>query len=172
MPSPTRQEARSTALQWGVAPSPLGDCVVVLQAGRIVRLQWQDEANLGPSAAGFTSATMAYQPTVSWQLGCWLSAWWQGTSVQLPMAFAGTALQQSVWQTLQHIPWGERWSYQQVATAVGRPRAVRAVASAIARNPIMLFVPCHRVVRSDGRFGGYRGGDWRKVQLLALEQGT
>jgi methylated-DNA-[protein]-cysteine S-methyltransferase len=70
---------------------------------------------------------------------------------------------------LREIAYGHRESYTEVATAAGRPRAVRAAASACSQNPIPLVVPCHRVVRSDGTFGEYRGGAAMKAALLAME---
>lgn len=81
----------------------------------------------------------------------------------------GTAFQKRVWQELCRIPRGQTCSYREVARRIGRPRAVRAVANACARNPIALIVPCHRVVRSDGGLGGYYWGLARKRQLLRRE---
>jgi AraC family transcriptional regulator of adaptative response/methylated-DNA-[protein]-cysteine methyltransferase len=82
----------------------------------------------------------------------------------------GTAFQAKVWETLRRIPRGETRSYAQIAEAMKQPRAVRAVARAIASNPVAVIVPCHRVVRSDGSLGGYRWGIERKKQLLASER--
>jgi AraC family transcriptional regulator of adaptative response/methylated-DNA-[protein]-cysteine methyltransferase len=87
----------------------------------------------------------------------------------LPLDAGGTAFQQRVWQALGEIPYGETRSYSQLAHAVGAPRAVRAVASACARNRVALVIPCHRVVRESGALGGYRWGLDRKRQLLAQE---
>lgn len=83
----------------------------------------------------------------------------------------GTALQRRVWSELSRIPYGETRSYAELAAAAGAPRAVRAVASACARNPVALVVPCHRAVRKGGELGGYRWGLERKARLLAHEQG-
>ncbi|MDA5388985.1 methylated-DNA--[protein]-cysteine S-methyltransferase [Loigolactobacillus backii] len=81
----------------------------------------------------------------------------------------GTKLQQQVWQTLLKIPYGQTWSYTELATASGYPTAVRAVASAVGANPLLVVIPCHRVIRKDGRLGGYRGGLAMKQLLLSLE---
>lgn len=83
---------------------------------------------------------------------------------------AGTDFQQRVWQILQKIPYGQTVSYRQVASAIGRPTAYRAVARAIASNPLVIIVPCHRVIRNDGGFGGYAAGVERKQRLLRLER--
>ena len=82
---------------------------------------------------------------------------------------AGTAFQQAVWRALLEIPTGETHSYAQVAQAVGRPAAVRAVGAAIGRNPLTIVVPCHRVVGSNGALTGYAGGLQRKTALLVRE---
>jgi AraC family transcriptional regulator of adaptative response/methylated-DNA-[protein]-cysteine methyltransferase len=87
----------------------------------------------------------------------------------LPVDVRGTAFQRRVWQALRRIPAGETRSYTAVAREIGAPRAVRAVASACARNPVPLVVPCHRVVREDGTLGGYRYGLDRKRLLLSRE---
>ena len=83
----------------------------------------------------------------------------------------GTEFQRQVWQTLRKVPVGETWSYQQLATAVGRPRAVRAVGAANGQNPIALVLPCHRVIGKGGELRGYGGGLDRKRWLLRHETG-
>ena len=88
----------------------------------------------------------------------------------LPLDIRATAFQRRVWAYLQSIPFGETKSYSQVAKAIGRPTAARAVARACATNPVAVEIPCHRVVREDGSMGGYRWGLDRKKNLLALEQ--
>ncbi len=82
---------------------------------------------------------------------------------------ADLMFQQQVWQALRTIPCGETVSYQQLANAIGKPKAVRAVASACAANKLAIIIPCHRVVRGDGTLSGYRWGVSRKAQLLRRE---
>jgi methylated-DNA-[protein]-cysteine S-methyltransferase len=82
---------------------------------------------------------------------------------------AGTPFQRRVWSELRALRPGETVSYAELARRVGSPRAVRAVGSANARNPVAIVVPCHRVVRSDGALGGYAGGVARKAWLLRHE---
>lgn len=89
---------------------------------------------------------------------------------ELPLDLQATAFQRRVWQELQRIPLGSTRSYAQIARAVGKPGAVRAVARAIATNPVSVVVPCHRVVRTDGNLAGYRWGVSRKQTLLDREQ--
>ncbi len=89
--------------------------------------------------------------------------------VDLPLDLRATAFQRRVWEELRAIPSGETRSYSEVARALGRPRAARAVARACATNPTAIVIPCHRVVGSDGRTGGYRWGAQRKRALLSRE---
>lgn len=93
-------------------------------------------------------------------------------SLELPLDIQATAFQRRVWQELQRIPPGETRTYAQVAAAVGDAKAIRAVARACATNPVSIVVPCHRVIRGDGKLAGYRWGLSRKQQLLARESGA
>jgi|AntRauTorckE5430_2_1112549.scaffolds.fasta_scaffold00101_27 AraC family transcriptional regulator of adaptative response/methylated-DNA-[protein]-cysteine methyltransferase len=88
----------------------------------------------------------------------------------LALDLRGTKFQQQVWQALQSIPSGEVISYAELARRAGRPKAVRAAASACGANPVAVLVPCHRVLRSNGDLGGYNGGVAIKKALLAHEQ--
>lgn len=81
----------------------------------------------------------------------------------------GTHFQHDVWNTVRQIPYGEVRSYKWIAEQIGRPKAVRAVGNAVGANPITILLPCHRVIGSNGKLGGYGGGLKRKCQLLTLE---
>ncbi|WP_157994271.1 methylated-DNA--[protein]-cysteine S-methyltransferase [Peristeroidobacter agariperforans] len=83
----------------------------------------------------------------------------------------GTAFQERVWAALCEIPYGETWSYLQLAVRIGDALATRAVGYANGANPIAIVIPCHRVINADGGDGGYGGGLWRKRILLDLERG-
>ncbi|PKN99194.1 MAG: XRE family transcriptional regulator [Chloroflexi bacterium HGW-Chloroflexi-4] len=87
----------------------------------------------------------------------------------VPLVLAGTPFQQSVWNLLQTIPYGETRSYKQQAAALGDPAAIRAVARANGDNRISILIPCHRVIGATGELVGYGGGLWRKQHLLKLE---
>ncbi len=82
---------------------------------------------------------------------------------------SGTDFQNSVWNEIHQIPYGEVRSYKWIAEQIGRPKAVRAVGNATGSNPITIIIPCHRVVRSNGKLGGYGGGLERKRHFLTLE---
>ena len=88
----------------------------------------------------------------------------------LPVSLNGTPFQESVWNALQQIPSGKTVSYTDLAEMIGKPKAVRAVGSAIGRNPVCIIVPCHRVLASDGTFGGYVAGVQCKEHLLQIER--
>jgi len=87
----------------------------------------------------------------------------------VPLGMQGTEFQKLVWRTLAGIPYGVTVSYGDLARSIGRPLAVRAVANACKRNPLSIFIPCHRVVGSSGRLTGYAGGIDVKQRLLSLE---
>ncbi len=100
-----------------------------------------------------------------------IAAYFRGelTCFKTPLARRGTPFQQQVWQALLEIPYGTTCSYQEIAHAVGRQSAVRAVANAVGANPWTLIVPCHRVIYADGALGGYAWGAERKRRLIDHE---
>jgi methylated-DNA-[protein]-cysteine S-methyltransferase len=91
------------------------------------------------------------------------------TDFDLPLAVEGTAFQKKAWTELRRIPYGETISYGEQARRMGKPAAVRAVGSANGRNPISIFIPCHRVIGANGSLTGFGGGIERKRALLELE---
>lgn len=101
-----------------------------------------------------------------------LEAYFAGelTEFDVPLLLEGTDFQRQVWEGLRAIPYGETRSYGELATTIGRPRAMRAVGLANGRNPVAIIVPCHRVIGADGSLTGYGGGMDRKRALLTLEQ--
>lgn len=103
-----------------------------------------------------------------------LDEYFQGKRKQfdLPLGYEGTAFQQRAWRELQKIPYGETRSYADIAIAVGNPKAQRAIGQANNRNPIMIIVPCHRVIHKNGDISGYACGIEAKRYLLELEKGT
>lgn len=87
----------------------------------------------------------------------------------IPIAPCGTAFENAVWQALKEIPFGQTRTYAQIAARIGKPSAARAVGHACGRNPILVMIPCHRVVGSDGRLTGFAAGLAAKRTLLSLE---
>lgn len=140
-----------------------------------VRLDWRDDAIVGlrivtraDNEADGSGETTALTDEAFDQLERYLSGRLRRFTV--PIAFTtGTPFQRAVWRALLDIPYGETRTYGQIAEAVGRPSAVRAVGSANNRNPLPIIVPCHRVVGSGGRMVGYAYGVGMKRSLLQME---
>lgn len=92
------------------------------------------------------------------------------TSFSLPLAPTGTAFQQTVWAVLREIPYGETRTYGEIAAAIGKPKGAQAVGMACRNNPILLMIPCHRVMGATGALTGFAAGTELKAQLLTLEK--
>ncbi len=106
------------------------------------------------------------------EAGRQISDYFSGKKIafNLPLDPIGTPFQRSVWQALTEIPYGETRSYQDIAKAIGNIKAVRAVGGAVNKNPIMIVIPCHRVIGKDGSLVGFYGGLDLKQRLLDLER--
>lgn len=101
-----------------------------------------------------------------------LAAYFDGAlrAFDLPLAAQGSAFDRAVWRALTAIPYGERRAYGEIAAAIGRPKACRAVGGACSRNPLLIVVPCHRVVGASGKLTGFAAGIEQKRALLELEE--
>ncbi len=139
--------------------SPLGIIKISAADGCILSVAFTDQAEPGNPS------------TLTRECARQLEEYFRGTRFEfdLPLQYTGTPFQQKILRELSRIPYSETRSYQEIAGAVGAPLAVRAVGSANARNPFAIIVPCHRVVQKNGKPGGYNGGPWRKIWLLAHE---
>ena len=142
--------------------SPFGR--IVLQGTR-THIQFLKFDDRGENLAGFEKPDWLEEAEL--QLQQYFSA--KRSVFDLPIDPQGTEFQKRVWQALSDIDYGSFASYQQLALAIGNAKSVRAVASANARNPIWLIIPCHRIIGSDLALRGYAGGIVRKAQLLMLE---
>ncbi len=90
----------------------------------------------------------------------------------IPLAFHGTPFQNDVWNALLEIPYGTTLSYADIARKIGRPKAVRAVGTAIGKNPLLILIPCHRVIGSNGNLSGFGAGVENKALLLNIEKNS
>lgn len=160
-------------LRVAVAQTSLGALLVASSARGIAAMALGDdpEALLHDLQDRFPQAELLagdadYEACVA-QVAGWMER--PGADLGLPLDIRGTAFQQRVWQALCDIPVGQTVSYRELAARIGAPRAVRAVASACAANPLAVVIPCHRVVRTDGNLAGYAWGIERKRALLARE---
>lgn len=156
-------------------PTPLGPMLAGATDRGICLLEFVDrrmlETQLGRIRSRFDAELLPGVSTHFDTLNIQLEEYFEGKrrAFSVPLDFAGTPFQEKVWKALLEIPYGETRSYKDQAKAIGNPRAVRAVARANGDNRIALFIPCHRVIGSDGTLVGYGGGLWRKRYLLELE---
>ena len=137
----------------------------------ILRIECSETAVLSISAETETAAE--HPNELSRKTASELSEYFAGVRrhFDLPICPEGTEFQKRVWEELRKIPYGETRSYGEIAEAVGSKRFSRAVGGANHRNPILILIPCHRVVASDGSLGGFAAGARLKARLLKLEAG-
>ncbi|MGR5459691.1 methylated-DNA--[protein]-cysteine S-methyltransferase [Vibrio sp. PNB22_1_1] len=155
--------------RYTIMPSPLG--TVTIQAnGKGLLGIWFETCTTKPDSLGERDDQCPVLSLTRTQLDEYFSG--LRNEFDLPLAATGTEFQTQVWHALTTIPYGETWSYQDLANAIGNSKAVRAVGLANGKNPISIVVPCHRVIGKSGKLTGYAGGVERKQRLLALEQGT
>lgn len=121
---------------------------------------------------GADNTKHAYRSDLLYEAHRQLSEYFSGTRriFDLPICCDGTAFRQTVWNELRNIPYGETRSYADIAAAIGKPSAVRAVGQACNKNPLLIIVPCHRIIRKSGADGGYVCGGEAKRLLLELEK--
>ncbi len=173
-PDKYRRGAIAAAIRYICTDSPLGRMLIAVTDRGICSIQFADsdgELLEGLKREFPFAARKADEAGMQWWAGALLEHM-RGKSLDssLPLDIRATAFQRRVWAYLQSIPFGTTRSYSQVAKAIGKPSACRAVARACATNPVAIAIPCHRVVREDGSMGGYRWGIGRKKALLAAER--
>jgi AraC family transcriptional regulator of adaptative response/methylated-DNA-[protein]-cysteine methyltransferase len=152
-----------------VALSERGLCVLKVIDDQASERQILAELQHKFAGAEFVSDAKAVAPVLR-QLNELIEG--QRSKLDVPLDLHGTPFQQRVWRAMCKLPRGQTWSYSELARRAGSPRAVRAAASACARNPVAILVPCHRIIREDGGLGGYGGGEERKRQLLEMERAS
>lgn len=162
-------------LNYAVMDSSIGRLLLVASAKGLCALRWLDRekvddlldevsrqhgaAHVREDAKSLKPLAKQIEAVIAGKLPAW----------KVPLDLRGTEFQKRVWKELARVPWGKTYSYSELAAKVGAPRAVRAVASACARNPVGIVVPCHRILRKGGGLGGYYWGLDRKRQLLKRE---
>jgi methylated-DNA-[protein]-cysteine S-methyltransferase len=162
-----KRRAADRTVLYDLHPSPIGELLLVSDGDALTGLYMlPDHRHAPPIQATGRRDPAPLRPTAEQ-----LEAYFAGelTSFDLPLAPRGTPFQHAVWNALLDIPYGQTTSYTEIAQAVDRPTATRAVGAANGRNPISIVVPCHRVIGAGGSLTGYGGGLERKRQLLALE---
>jgi len=148
--------------------SPLGKLLVVIEGGNVSGLYQERQPNTPEEGSiGAADPSLRFHPVASA-----LHSYFNGSpgSIDIPLALSGTPFQKKVWAAILDIPYGHTATYKEVAATIGSPKSVRAVANAVANNPITVIVPCHRVISQNGDVK-YSGGEKNKRYLLALEAG-
>lgn len=150
-----------------VVRTPVGPLTLAATAEALTALRWGDVRTAFddlPERADHPMLTQAADEVGAYFAGTL-------TAFSVPLDLRGTLFQQAVWTKLQTIPYGETMTYGELAQRLGRPGAAQAIGTAVARNPVGLFVPCHRVIGADGGLVGFAGGKETKAYLLQLERG-
>lgn len=148
-------------MDFAVIPSPVGPLKIEASGRYVISVRETAEPLCRPSSTLLSNAASQ------------IEAYFDGTLTDFtfPVALSGTPFQMAVWNACRAIPYGRTLSYGDIARAIGRPHAVRAVGSALGHNPLLLVVPCHRVTASH-TLGGFRLGLPAKSLLLSLEQNS
>ena len=173
-PGEMKAQGAGLTIRYGVHPSPFGDCFIAITdkgictlsflAGRRIgeaigrlRSDWQEATRIEDAKAAGDMMKRIFDSSR------------QGNAIPLHAFVKGTNFQVKVWEALVRIPPGYAVSYEDVAARIGDPKAVRAVGTAVGRNPVAYLIPCHRVIRKTGAFGNYGGGKARKMAILGWE---
>jgi methylated-DNA-[protein]-cysteine S-methyltransferase len=151
--------AASSVVRMHALETPIGPLRLSAEGGRLSRVEFAASAEARSGEAVLLEAEA--------QLGAYFAGGLR--RFELPLAPRGTDFQLSVWDALLEVPYGATTTYSELAAAIGRPSACRAVGAANGRNPLAVIVPCHRVIGAAGALTGYGGGLERKRVLLALE---
>lgn len=146
--------------------SPVGTLLLIAESGSLVTISFERAGIAAAPPEGSTRRDHAFADAIA-QLAAYFSR--QLQTFELPLQPRGTPFQMRVWQELRSIPYGQTRSYSEVARAIGKPDAVRAVGTANGANPLPIVVPCHRVIGAGGSLTGFGGGLRAKRLLLDLE---
>ena len=170
-PGELKRAGAGLTIQYGFHPSPFGECLIATTPRGICHIGFVSDRRLALTelAAEWPRATLEAVPRVTAPIASRLFARVNGHAFTVDLYVRGTNFQIKVWEALLRIPPGRVMSYEDLAKCIHSPRAVRAVANAVAHNAVACLIPCHRVIRKSGALGGYRWGETRKQALLAWE---
>lgn len=172
-PGEYKRGGAGLAISWGVHASPFGDCLLGVTARGVCALEFLQpesaEGGLARLRSRWEYAEFVHAPQLTAPVAERIFGVHRPLQAPLSVLVKGTNFQIKVWEALLRVPAGAVTTYARLADRVGRPRAARAVGSAVAANPIAYLIPCHRVIRNTGAFGEYRWGALRKRVLLAAE---
>jgi AraC family transcriptional regulator, regulatory protein of adaptative response / methylated-DNA-[protein]-cysteine methyltransferase len=172
-PGDIQAQGANLSIQYGFHASPFGECLIAITVRGICAIEFVTTggraAVLAQVKRHWPAATWRLQPRATQPVAARLFAVARANGERLDLLVQGSNFQVKVWEALLRIPSGRVVSYEDLAARIAAPTATRAVASAIARNPVAVLIPCHRVIRKSGVFGEYRWGSARKKALLGWE---
>ncbi len=172
-PGEHKRRGEQLTIHYGVHDSPFGRVLLAATERGLCRLAFIGDQPLEPEvealAQAWPRATMERDESATGAYAKRIFEREANGGVEIPLFVRGTNFQIQVWKALLRIPAGSLTTYTDVARAIGRPTAIRAVGGAVGANPIAFLIPCHRVVRKAGEIGGYRWGTLRKQALIAWE---
>ncbi len=172
-PGEWKAQGANLVIHYGFHPSPFGECLIAITRRGICTLEFVETGSRTKALARLKSqwqgATLRLQPRATRPMVARVFTAPHTTADRCDLYVQGSNFPVKVWEALLRIPPGQVVSYEDMAARIGAPAATRAVASAIARNPIAFLIPCHRVIRKTGVFGEYRWGSARKQAMLGWE---
>ena len=157
-------------IYFSVFPSVIGNLLVAYTEHAIRMIDISDDVDflrdrIKPEFPNSEKVEIAGNSKLKKEIDAFIS----GEDIKFNLEVKGTPFELDVWSALLDVPYGQTVSYSEIAKRIGRPRAVRAVANACAKNPIPLIIPCHRIIRKSGDLGGYGPGIEKKIALLKIE---
>ncbi len=171
-PGELRTQGEALTIRYGLHPSPFGECFIAVTDKGISSLEFVGSSDIDAAVtdlkkqwknAQIIQDQKATRDYIDKIFGS------RSQRSRLSLYVKGTNFQIKVWEALLKVPQGAVVSYEALAASIGRPKAVRAVANAVGRNPIAFLIPCHRVIRKTGSIGGYRWGIGKKIAILLWE---
>ena len=172
-PGEFKRAGDGLTIQWGVHDTQFGECLIGTTPRGICGMYFATDDGLPGAhrrlAESWEGARLVENADATRPLAEQIFGDGSGINAPLAVLVKGTNLQLKVWEALLRIPLGEVVTYEQLAAAAGSPSAVRAVGTAVGRNPVSYLIPCHRVIRKTGAFGNYGGGIARKRAMLTWE---
>lgn len=171
-PGELRKQGEALTIRYGLHPSPFGECFIAVTDKGISSLEFVGEPDIDAAVADLKNQWKNAQIILDQKATRHYIDKIFGDRSQRsrPSLYVkGTNFQIKVWEALLKIPQGAVVSYEDIAASIGKPKAVRAVANAVAHNPVAFLIPCHRVIRKTGALGGYHWGSEKKIAILLWE---
>lgn len=160
----------SESISFKLYQSPAGNIDILVKEGKLIKCKWSSVNSFPQNDTDIKDFDKPIIERVCRRLDEFFSG--EEIEFDFPIVCSGSDFQKRVWEEIAKVGHGKVITYRELAVRIGNAKAVRAVANACGKNPIVIFIPCHRVVGSGGRSGGYTGGIEKKLFLLNLEKGV